>query len=297
MEAHLIQGTPEWKNLRLRFISATDVSAILGISPYKTSRDLYLDKRGEGKPFITNPAVERGKAIEPELRRWYEDLKGCTYEDKVVMHPYNNFAMASLDGISRCGKHLLEIKTVGKDVFLKAQNGQLPDYFVSQGQWQLFCCPLAIDNTFLCEWKNEKCLVTVARDDLYISKVSAICEDWYNRYLIGDEEPPLSDKDYLNLSGDLGFSCVAAEARVVHESLKELESQWKAIKQRLLDCTDGLSAKGCGITITNSTRKGTVDTEKLAADLDIDLDKYRKPSSTSVTIRVNLKFEEGAGEG
>lgn len=293
MRQEYIQGTPEWLALRLTKLSATDIAAILGISPYKSSHDLWLDKHGKGKPFISNPAVVRGQKMEPLLREWYEELKGESYAPAVVIHPTESWAMASLDGINKSGSRLLEVKTVGKEAFLKAQNGTLPDFFISQGQFQMFCCPDAVEVEFLCEWKGEKCLVNLPRDNLYIQKVSAISEDWYNKYLIGHEEPPLSESDYIPMDDDFQWACIAAEARLVYRELKDLESQWKAIKQRLLDCTDGGSAKGAGITITNSTRKGTVDTEKLAADLNIDLDMYRKPSSTSVTIRVNLKYTDG----
>lgn len=286
------QGSDLWKNLRLQKITSTDLAVILGISPWKTQFELWHEKHGRGKPFIDNPAVARGRAMEQPLREWYEDLKGESYAPAVIV-PNGDPRMASLDGINASRTRVLEIKTCGRDVFLKAQNGVIPDYYMSQVQHSMALIPEAKEAEFVFEWKGDKCLVTVPRDDLYIKKVTAICLDWYARYLVGDEEPPLSEKDYLDLTDSFSFACVSAEARLVYRELKDLESQWKAIKQRLLDHTDGGNAKGHGVTITQSTRKGTVDTEKLAADLDIDLDSYRKPSSTSVTIRVNLKYTDG----
>jgi putative phage-type endonuclease len=289
------QGSDEWLAVRRDRITATDIAVILGISPWKTSVELWNEKHGRGKPFVSNPAIEHGVKQEPFIREWYEELKDELYTP-IVIAPEGDWRMASLDGLNGKKTRVLEIKTCNKDVFYKAQSGKVPDYYISQVQWQMSLLPDASEAEIVFQWKNERCSVVVQKDDLYIEKVTAIAKDWYDRYLVGDDEPPLSERDYLDLSGDLNFECIANEARLVYAELKELERQWKAIKERLMDCTDGGNAKGCGITISNTTRKGVVDTDKLAEDHGIDLEKYRKPSTISTRITVNLKFTSGNNE-
>ena len=294
MKVDIVQGSQEWSNARLERVTGSQLSSILGINPYVSEHELWLEKKGLGKPWVDNPAAAHGRKMEPELRRQYEERMGEAYAPTVEL--IDEWGLSSTDGVNKDRTRVLEIKTCGKDVFAKAQNGVIPDYYVSQGAFSLAAIPTAKEVEFMFSWKAEVCYVTLHRDDLYIEKVSAIAKDWYDRYLVGDEEPPLSERDYIPMDGDLQWACTAAEARIVYAEYKELERQWKAIKERLLDCTDGGSAKGCGITIINTTRKGSIDTDKLAQDHGIDLEKYRKPSTISTRITVNLKFTSDNNE-
>lgn len=288
MKVDIVQGSQEWHAERLKRVTGSQLSSILGINPYVSEHEMWLEKKGRGKPWVDNPAAAHGRKMEPELRRQYEERMGEAYAPTVEL--IDEWGLSSTDGVNKDRTRVLEIKTCGKDVFAKAQNGVIPDYYVSQGAMSLLAISTAKEVEFMFSWKAEVCYVTLHRDDLYIEKVAAIAKDWYDRYLVGDEEPPLSDRDYLDLSGDLAFNCAAAEARIIYKEYKQLEKEWKAVKQKLLDSTDGGSARGCGVTITQSTRKGSIDTDRLAEDHGIDLEKYRKPPTTSCRISVNLKY-------
>lgn len=291
MRIDIEQGSDEWHAERLKRVTGSQISIILGINPWSSSHDLYLEKHGRGKPWVDNPAAKKGREMEPILRRQYEERMGESYSPTVEL--IEEWGLSSTDGVNKDRTRVLEIKVCGKETFLKAQNGVIPDYYISQGHFSLRAIETAKEVEFMFSWKGDVCYVILPRDDLYNSKIDAIAKDWYDRHLIGDEPPALCERDYLDLSEDFQFSCIAAEARIVYAEYKQLEKEWKAIKQRLLDCTDGLSCKGGGVTIRSSTRQGSIDTEKLAADLDIDLESYRKPSTSSVTIRVNLKYKQG----
>jgi putative phage-type endonuclease len=50
---------------RRNFIGASDIAAILGISPHKTPYKLWLEKTGQGEPEKDKPVFTRGKRWEP----------------------------------------------------------------------------------------------------------------------------------------------------------------------------------------------------------------------------------------
>lgn len=60
----------EWHGARSKGLGASDAAAAVGISPWKSNVRLWEEKCGLRKPddLSGNPAVERGKALEPIVR-------------------------------------------------------------------------------------------------------------------------------------------------------------------------------------------------------------------------------------
>lgn len=61
----------EWLNYRRRGIGGSDVAAILGVSPFRTARDIYYDKIGV-------------VAVEPDESNWVPLEMGNLLEDLVA---------------------------------------------------------------------------------------------------------------------------------------------------------------------------------------------------------------------
>src|SRR5262245_21676530 len=59
---------------RQHFIGASDISAILGISPWKTPLQLYLEKTGQAEPEKEKPVLRRGQRWEPIALQMLMDL-------------------------------------------------------------------------------------------------------------------------------------------------------------------------------------------------------------------------------
>lgn len=109
----------EWLSKR-NGIGGSDCAAILGMSPWKTVNDLWLEKTGAKKPkdISDNTYVQQGvrlekplrelfKAVHPEYRVYYEPFD-------MWYQPSRKWAFATLDGRIRTadGKiGVLEIKT------------------------------------------------------------------------------------------------------------------------------------------------------------------------------------------
>lgn len=65
--------SPEQLALRKQGVGASEVAAILGLDPYRTALDVYLDKRGLLEPFPENRFTHWGKRLEAVLVEEYRD--------------------------------------------------------------------------------------------------------------------------------------------------------------------------------------------------------------------------------
>src|ERR1700687_1609005 len=130
------QGTKEWHNLRRTKIGASDAPVIMGVSPWKTAYELYLEKM-MGTEQEVSASMARGTALEEAARERFQDKTGILMMPQVVLSKEREWQMASLDGISFDGTSILEIKHAKKEIFEMAVQGELPDYYMIQVQHAL----------------------------------------------------------------------------------------------------------------------------------------------------------------
>lgn len=63
-----IETEAEWLSARKKLITASDVSVLFGLNPWKSIDQLYDEKTTNYTQFVANEAVTRGKISEPYLR-------------------------------------------------------------------------------------------------------------------------------------------------------------------------------------------------------------------------------------
>ena len=67
--------TPEWLEERRKSVGASEVAAVMGLSPYATALDVYKSKHGIDKPF--DPLISLlGHEDERTMHRWLVELSG-----------------------------------------------------------------------------------------------------------------------------------------------------------------------------------------------------------------------------
>lgn len=68
-------GTPEWEKARAGLcITATEISAVLGLSPWQSPYSLWHKKAGlPTAPFVDNPHIEWGRRLEPAVFEKFAD--------------------------------------------------------------------------------------------------------------------------------------------------------------------------------------------------------------------------------
>lgn len=85
---------------RTKRLGASDVPAVLGLDPYRSPLDVYLQKRGLVATFEGNEFTEWGLRIEPVIRKKFAELRSVDVtQPGVVIHRSEPWASCTPDGL------------------------------------------------------------------------------------------------------------------------------------------------------------------------------------------------------
>lgn len=124
-------------------IGGSDASAILGLNPYKTNQELWMEKKGQMSPVdISDKSyVKYGNDAEPLLRALfaldYPEYKVEYYDNNMIINKKYPWAHASLDGelMDPDGRRgILEIKTTNilQSMQWEKWDNRIPDNYYIQ---------------------------------------------------------------------------------------------------------------------------------------------------------------------
>ncbi len=229
----------DWLKHRQSGLGGSDVSACMGINPWKTPLDVMLDKTGPVQVLEQNSRMKAGHKLETVIAEYWEEATGrkSTNDHKIRIHPEHEFLIANVDRvITSHWDHLeikpkstgiLEIKTAGYHSW-KNWNGEIPQHYYCQLQHYL--------NVTGYEWGEFAVLVdghefhTIKfdRDDEFIELMTdKLVRFWNNYVLAGIEPPPSSEGDLKILyPSHIPEKQIEAEPNVV-----DLIDQLKAHKE------------------------------------------------------------------
>jgi putative phage-type endonuclease len=267
----ILQGSDEWLALRKTKITATDAVIIMSASPWKSKIELYHEKMSDENNTYVNPAMKRGLDLEPIGRDLFWLQTGIEVNPCVVI---KDWAMASLDGISLCGKYIVEIKCPGEKIHAIALSGKVPEHYYPQLQHQIFVCDVEFAYYFSFDGADGV-YIKVPRDNDYIEKMLVEEEKFYQCLI--NKTPP--EGDYTERNDALWSQC-ATQWKCLTLQIKELEKQEEELRRQLIFLSGESNSKGAGISLCQIQKKGNVDYSKIECLKDIDLDKYRKSSSS-----------------
>lgn len=276
------QNTPEWLEWRKTKIGASDAATIMGLSPWSTPFELYEEKMGLRSPKEFSSAMSRGVSLEEKARWAYEEGTGALVFPQVVVHQAFEWCIASLDGMTLEADRIVEIKCPGKETHRIAEQGCIPEHYMPQLQHQMFVTNLQEVDYF--SFDGEKGVkITVKRDEKFIQKM--IKEELkFMECLYTQTPPPLTDKDYRDLSKDMEFNTLEYQYVQLCNQLKELEAYKETLRTKMIDRAGGYNSKGTQIKLTKKVSKGRVDYDKIEILSTINLDDYRKPDVVSYVL-------------
>lgn len=202
-------GNEEWLSYRRRGIGGSDAAAILGISPWRTARDLYYDKLSVVKADMDENwvALEMGHLLENLVARIFAKKTGLRIFQRKVMfqHPLYPWMLADLDYLVELpdgSNAILEIKTTNYNARENWwYNGEeiVPVYYESQGRH--YMSVMNLDRVYFCclygNNEDEVIIRHLDRDYAYESELIALEDTFWNNN-VQKQCPP----DYTE-SGDL----------------------------------------------------------------------------------------------
>ncbi len=123
---------------RTQGIGGSDAAAVLGLDPWKSPLDVYLEKIGLAPPRPENPRMTWGKLLEDTVAREYARRRGVEIRRhrRLLRHPDHPFIVGHIDRWVRENgtRGVLEVKTVGRrtDDWGPAGTDQVPAYYAAQ---------------------------------------------------------------------------------------------------------------------------------------------------------------------
>ena len=183
MSEEIIQGTDEWKMLRLGKVTASRIKDIIATtkSGYATSRDKYMTQllleriTNTVADSYINEAMTWGTEQEPFARAKYEGYASTLVEQVAFIdHPTIPMSGASPDGLVM-DDGLVELKAPMSHTHLESILGGIDDQYMPQVQWQMAVTGRIY--TDLCSYDPrfpehlQLVVKRIPRDDDYIAKL------------------------------------------------------------------------------------------------------------------------------
>ena len=273
----------EWLKWRQKGIGGSDAPLLMGVSPYGNILDLYKQKIADEIEDKSNFVMDRGNRYEPRILAWFNAMNDSAFSPELIESQDYPFLRCSLDG--KDGESILEIKIIGKEFFLKKE---MPAKYYPQVQHNLMISRARVC-FFIMLWQEgwdetkpldskDICVIPVYPDLEYQKKLlAAEISFWHDN--VEKRIPPITDT--------IDISDLVQPYVDMVEQIKILEGELEKIREKIIAAADatGLKKVTCGnLKITKEERKGAVDYSKVPELKDVDLEQYRKKSSTSWRI-------------
>ena len=139
-EVYGYDNEDDWHELRAKRIGGSDIGAILGVNPYKSIVDVYVDKT-EGSNFKGNELTHWGHMLEGTILKEFSNKHKELIVYEVPYSVINDFLIANLDGALKdkeTGDYgVLEIKTTSLWNKKDWEDDVIPQYYYAQVQHYL----------------------------------------------------------------------------------------------------------------------------------------------------------------
>ena len=282
----MIQGSQEWHDYRASRFNASEAGAVMGVNPWQPRNPAELfDLKTGAFEVAENAAMRRGTAMEPEARVAVQEATGEQFTPCV--REKGRYS-ASLDGLNFDEDLALEIKCpMRKDSKLFGINraaelkAAAPHYW-----WQL------VHQQYVAGF--ESVLFAVYHPDVGVHRVSITADE-----LIADRDALIEAWEAFGKAWDAGerpddgkqerndeeWLAAVSEYASAKEAAAEAAKAEKDAKQRLIDLAGGKTTTGGGITVAKVERKGSVDYAKIPELEGVDLEFYRKKSTSYWSVK------------
>ena len=279
------QRSPEWFAARKGRITASNVGAILGYSPFRTAGDtlraMVREYHGAESEFKGNIATQWGTNHEDGAIIEYELITNRKVE-KCGFYTYEHWLGASPDGLIG-DDGLIEVKCP-----FSLRNEEKPQFKTIFEQMHYFCqiqIQLFILDRQWCDFVQwcpaDLKIERVQRAPEFIKTMLHELRDFFQQYQIaiqnpnehlGDKQFSISTMDAKRLLAEYDDQCAIMEAA---------SNRKQELLAKIVSLANNKDALICGRSLKKTQRAGAVSYAKVVKDHlpDLDLEQYRgKPS-------------------
>jgi len=287
----IIEGTKEYYEFRKKHIGCSEIGSILGLSPFKSAYNLWLEKCEFIQPPERTDAMLRGMALESTARDVFIENMEIAVIPKRHLYKKWPILLASYDGISSDNKVLLEIKCPSSPkLYEQAKEKYIPEYYFAQMQYQLLVS--SADVCFYMVYVNNKeyQLIEVFPDYKYMEDNFYKIKEFWD--MMDKRKPPKrvdGDPFFINIEE---VTKNANEYKKIKNQINELENllEEKSLElKKYINNEKHVIFGDSGLKATTCEGKNNIDWKKVAEDYNIDeniLDKYRKKSNPYILFKL-----------
>lgn len=232
------QNTPEWLEQRKTIIGASEVSAIMGVSPYSTAYQIWQYKKSKNTEqedkedsFICN----EGHRLEDVARSKLELQLFIDLPPIVVRHKELKYCQASLDGCNLEEKVQVEIKYMGEEAWKKVkEENYCPEHYMLQVQYQLIAT--GFEFSYFCAInKNEEiAYFKIPRNESLFKEIIDATSNFYYNNMLKNIPPKLSKMDSLPIKSQ-GMVEALLEYKTAYKAKNEAENKIKELKASIIE--------------------------------------------------------------
>lgn len=189
----------QWLANRRGGIGGSDVSAILGINKYRTPFEVWLDKTGQIPidTTETSEAIHFGNVFEEVVAQEFSRRAGKKVfrQNKTYIHPEYPMLRANIDRDIAHEPGFLECKTANAYLASEWKDDEVPAPYLLQVQHYMnvlnrpYCYIAVLIGGQQFKYKR------IERDQDLIDIVQDKLVNWWNKYIINGEQPPIDGSD------------------------------------------------------------------------------------------------------
>ena len=280
----------QWLEVRKGGIGSSDAAAAVGLNPYKSPLELWMEKTGRASANGEHAGFDDprywGTLLEPYVAIAYQQKtdRRVRRVNAVLQHPSFPFMLANIDReVVGCPEvQILECKTAGEFGARLWRDG-MPEYVQIQVQHQLAVTGKAGADVavLLCGQQME--IFRIPRDEDVIARL-IVLEARFWEYVESDTPPPADGSessaralrqlypgggDTLDFSENPHLSQVLADLRALRSELdakgRQAEGLKQALQEAMGDASRAVFATG-EVTFKRAKDSTQLDTRRLAQD-------------------------------
>lgn len=247
----------QWLEVRRSGIGSSDAAAAVGLNPYKSQLELWMEKTGRGSPLPqVDPNDESspmywGTLLEPIVAAHYTKRTGNRVRkvNAVLQHPKHPWMRANLDRevMGNPDVAILECKTAGLNGARLWKEG-VPDYVQLQVMHQLAVTGKQAADVAVLICGQDLQIFRIQRDEEQIQQLIRL-ERAFWEYVEKDIQPPADGSDsadlalrclyprdtgeVLDLSHETELAAAFSDLLAVRQKLADMAGMEAAFKQRI----------------------------------------------------------------
>lgn len=305
----------QWLAVRQNGIGSSDAAAAVGLNPYKSPLELWLEKTGRDAqlpkldPDDDTSPTYWGTLLEPLVAAQYSrrTRNRVRRVNAVLQHPAEPWMLANIDRevIGAADVQILECKTAGLNGAHLWKEG-VPEYVQLQVMHQLAVTGKSAADVAVLICGQELQVHRITRDENMIRHLMQLEREFW--HCVKDKRPPPADGSEsadralralypydsgstVDFRGDFEMAAVISdlvEVRAVLEEQGKHEAQLKQrIQERMGDASKALFEAGT-VTWKRSKDSTSIDLERLAREHPEIVQTYTVPKAGSRRFLVNV---------